>query len=101
MMSTRATSIPGLLQDDDAFGAALGVHHLHIIALEHAGQRVDVANVVVDDQDLRPPELGQLAAFLARPRAASRAAASSRIAAWLPAIEPNTLSWSLRWLASG
>ena len=50
-----------LLEDEDAVAAALGVEHLDVVALEHAGQRVDVADVVVDDEDLGAGQLGQRA----------------------------------------
>ena len=40
---------------------ALGVEHFHVVALQNARQREDVADVVVDDQHLGAGELGQLA----------------------------------------
>ena len=46
----------------DAVPAALGVEHLDVVALEHAGQRVDVADVVVDDEHLGAGELGHAGA---------------------------------------
>ena len=79
MMSIRATSTAGrLLEDEDAVAAALGVEHLDVVALEHAGQRVDVADVVVDDQDLGAGELGQLARLgQRRPRSRVRGPAAA------------------------
>ena len=41
-----------LFEHLDAVLAVLGVEHLHVVLLEHAGQREDVADVVVDDEHL-------------------------------------------------
>ncbi len=39
-------------QDVERLAAVLGPNHVHVPALQHAGQSEDVAHVVVDDQDL-------------------------------------------------
>ena len=48
-------------EDQQSFRAALGMEHLHVMRFEHAGQRVDVADVVIHDQHLAALE--QAAAF--------------------------------------
>ena len=47
-----------LLQQLDAVPAVLGVDHLHLVPLQHAGEREDVAHVVVHDQHLPAGERG-------------------------------------------
>ena len=49
-----------LLENDDAVLAALGVEDLGVIALEDAGQRIDVADVVIDDEDLGAIQFGDV-----------------------------------------
>ena len=46
-----------LLEDEDAVLSPLGVEHLHIVALQNARQREDVADVVIDDEHLGAGEL--------------------------------------------
>ena len=58
----RDVDAGSLLEDRDALGAALGVEHFGAVRLEHAGQRVDVADVVVDDEHLRAGQLGHACA---------------------------------------
>ena len=43
----------------DAVAAVVGVEHLHAVQLERAGQREDVADVVVDDQHRRARRAGR------------------------------------------
>ena len=78
MMSISTTSTSGvLLQHLDAVAAVLGEEHLHLVALEHAGQREDVAHVVVDDQHLLA---GEHRVGLVRSASASAACVSGRFA---------------------
>ena len=53
----RDVHVRRLLQDQDAVLAALGMEHFDVMVLEHARQREDVADVVVDDQHLGAGEL--------------------------------------------
>ncbi len=59
-------------QDGDALGAAFGVQHLDVMRLEHAGQRVDVADVVVDDEDPAARRVRGSRSRSSRPRRAPR-----------------------------
>ena len=78
MTSISTTSMSGVsLEHVDAVAPVLGVEHVHLVTLQHARQREDVADVVVDDQRLaagqrrielvqlleHPPLLGRQVAF--------------------------------------
>ena len=53
MISISTRSISGvLLQQLDSGAAVFGVHHIQIVILQQAGEREDVANVVVHHQNL-------------------------------------------------
>ena len=53
MMSISTRSTSGCSSSfAEALAAVLAVDDLHAVALEHAREREDVADVVVDDQDL-------------------------------------------------
>ena len=54
----RHVDIGYLLEDGDAVPAPLGMQHLDVVGLQHAGQRVDVADVVIDDQHLGARQVG-------------------------------------------
>src|SRR5690606_38313938 len=45
-------------EDSEPFGPALGMQHLRAVGFEDAGKRVDVANIVVDDEHLGSSERG-------------------------------------------
>ena len=46
------------IQKGYAIASPLGMQHLDVVGLQHAGQRVDVADVVIDDEDLRAEQAG-------------------------------------------
>ena len=54
----RHVDIWYLLEDGDAVPAPLGMQHLDVVGLQHAGQRIDVADVVIDDQHLGARQVG-------------------------------------------
>ena len=55
MMSISTMSTwPGSAENADRVAAVVGRHDDHVVLLQHAGQREDVADVVVHDQDLAP-----------------------------------------------
>ena len=58
MMSISTTvDVVVLLQHLDALAAVLGVEHLQPVLLQHAGEREDVPDVVVDDEHLLAVEV--------------------------------------------
>ena len=46
------------IQKGYAIASPLGVQNLDVVGLQHAGKRVDVTDVVVDDEDLRAEQAG-------------------------------------------
>lgn len=56
-------NIGNLFQQRDTVSAAFRMQHLYIVGLQDTGERVDVADIVVDDENLRPRQIGLAGLF--------------------------------------